>query len=81
MNDPAPRPGGPDRVRHDQGWPSSRVLRILAVVFTVAAAGSLVLLAVDLVIARPAAGDAFIAFLNSLAAVVLWRRSSEQART
>jgi hypothetical protein len=69
MSDPAPRPGRPARVQ-----------RILAVVFTVAAAGSLALVAVDLMIGRPAAGDVFIAVLNSLVAVVLWRRLSEQAR-
>lgn len=80
MSDLAPRPGRPDRVRHGSGWLSSRVLWILAVVFTVAAAGSLVLVAVDLVIGRPAAGDVFIAFLNGVAAVVLWRRISDQAR-
>jgi len=57
------------------------MLRILAVVFTVAAAGSLVLVAVDLAIGRPAAGDVFIAFLNSVAAVMLWRWRSEYERT
>jgi hypothetical protein len=64
MSDPATRP----------------VLRILAVVFTVAAAGSLVLVAVDLAVGRPADGDVFIAVLNSFVAVVLWRRFSERAR-
>jgi hypothetical protein len=59
----------------------NRVLRFLAVVFTVAAVGSVVLVAVDMVVGRPAAGDVFIAFLNSLAAVGLWRRALEQART
>jgi hypothetical protein len=33
-----------------------------------------------LIVGRPAAGDVFIACLNSLAAVVFRRRSSEQAR-
>ncbi|WP_104062313.1 hypothetical protein [Arthrobacter sp. 4R501] len=81
MSDPAPRPRLPDRVRHGREWPSPRVHRILAVVLTVAAAGSLVLVVVDLVIGRPAAGDVFIAILNSLAAAVLWWHSSEQARS
>jgi hypothetical protein len=81
MSDPAQRPRLPDRVRHGRERPSSRVHRILAVVFTVAAAGSLVLVVVDLVIGRPAAGDVFIAILNNLAAAVLWRGSSEQARS
>jgi len=57
------------------------MLRILAVVFTVAAAGSLVLVAVDLAIVRPASGDVFIAFLNSVAAGSLWRWRSEYERT
>ncbi|MDE8670885.1 hypothetical protein PY310_20145 [Pseudarthrobacter sp. H3Y2-7] len=70
MTDPAPRPGRPNGV-----------LRILAVVFAVAAVGSLVLVAVDLAIGRPASGDVFIAFLNSVAAVMLWRWRSENERT
>jgi hypothetical protein len=53
----------------------------LAVVFTVAAVGSVALVAVDLIVGRPAAGDLFIAFLNSLAAVGLWQWSSETGRT
>jgi len=57
------------------------VLRVLAVVFAVAAAGSLVLVAVDLVIGRPASGDVFIAFLNSVAAVMLWRWTSGNSQT
>ena len=69
MTDPAPRPGRP-----------YGVLRILAVVFTVAAVGSLVLVAVDLTIGRPASGDVFIAFLNGVAAVMLWRWRSENER-
>lgn len=81
MSDPAQRPGLPDRVRHGKEGPSPRVHRILAVVFTVAAAGSVVLVGVDLVIGRPATGDVFIAILNSLAAAVLWRDSAEQARS
>lgn len=70
MTDPVLRPGRP-----------SRVLGILAVVFAVAAVGSLVLVAVDLAIGRPAAGDAFIALLNSAAAVMLWRWKSGNERT
>ncbi|WP_205754706.1 hypothetical protein [Pseudarthrobacter sp. NamE5] len=70
MSDPVPRPGRPPRV-----------LRILTVVFTVAAVGSLVLVALDLIVGRPAAGDAFIAFLNSLAAAALWRLGSATRRT
>lgn len=70
MIDPAPRPGRPHGV-----------LGILAVVFAVAAIGSLVLVAVDLAIGRPAAGDVFIAFLNSAAAVMLWRWKSDNERT
>ncbi|WP_427136639.1 hypothetical protein [Pseudarthrobacter sp. S9] len=50
-------------------------------VFTVAAAGSLVLVVLDRAIGRPAAGDVFITVLNGLAAFVLWRKFSEQART
>lgn len=70
MTDPVLRPGRPHGV-----------LGILAVVFGVAAIGSLVLVAVDLAIGRPAAGDAFIAFLNSVAAVMLWRWKSGNERT
>jgi hypothetical protein len=70
MTDPAPRSGRPNGV-----------LRILAVVFAVAAVGSLVLVTVDLAIGRPASGDVFIAFLNSVAAVMLWRWRSENERT
>jgi hypothetical protein len=51
------------------------------VVFTVAAIGSVVLVVVDLVVGRPAAGDLFIGFLNGLVAVVLWRIRSETRRT
>jgi len=50
------------------------------VVFTVAAAGALALVVVDLVIARPAAGDVFTTALNALAAFLLWRRVLEQSR-
>jgi len=76
-------PGPPHRAPHGAGLESPRVLRFLAVVFTVAAAGSLVLVVVvlDLVIGRPAAGDVFTTVLNSLAAFVLWRKFSALART
>lgn len=70
MTDPAPRLGRP-----------SGVLRILAVVFTVTAVGSLVLVAVDLAIGRPASSDVFIALLNSVVAVMLWRQKFEHERT
>ncbi|TNB67187.1 hypothetical protein FHJ30_20645 [Arthrobacter sp. BB-1] len=70
MTDPAPRPSRPHRV-----------LRILAAVFMVAAVESLVLVAVDLAIGRSASGDVFIAFLNSVAAVTLWRWRSENELT
>lgn len=62
-------------------WFTRRLMKILAVVFSVAAVGSVMLVAVDLVVGRPAAGDLFIAFLNSLAAVGLWRLGSEKQRT
>lgn len=65
MSDPAPQS---DR--------NNAVLRVLAVVFTVAVIGALVLVAVDLAVGRPPAGDVFIAALNSVVAVVLWRRLS-----
>jgi len=42
------------------------------VVFTVAALGSVLLVVVDLLVGRPAAGDLFIVLLNGLAAVILW---------
>jgi len=53
-------------------WLSTRTWRVLGDVFTVAALGSVVLVVVDLVVGRPAAGDLFIVFLNGLAAVILW---------
>ncbi|MEV7663545.1 hypothetical protein [Paenarthrobacter sp. NPDC089316] len=74
MNPPA-SPGHGNRGHHRHRW-----LRLLAVVFSIAAAGSLVLVATDLLIGRPPVGDLFIACLNALAAVVLWR-VSKQART
>ena len=51
---------------------SPRTCRVLAVVFTVVALGSVLLVVVDLLVGRPAAGDLFIVFLNGLAAVILW---------
>ncbi|MET3810855.1 hypothetical protein [Arthrobacter sp. UYEF3] len=57
-----------------------KVLLFLAVVFTVAAAGALALVVLDLVIARPPAGDVFITVLNALAALLLWRRVLAQTR-
>jgi hypothetical protein len=77
MSDPAPPsddPGGGGAV-------SPLVRRILTVVFSVAALGSLVLVAVDLAVGRPAAGDVLIAVLNSLAAAVFWRWSAQSRRT
>ncbi|MFJ6270435.1 hypothetical protein [Pseudarthrobacter oxydans] len=72
MGDPASRASA---------W-SLRAHRFLAVVFTIAAIGSVVLVAVDLIIARPFAGDLFIALLNSLAALALRRLPrSETGRT
>ena len=50
-------------------------------VFSIAAIGSVALVVVDLVLGRPAAGDLFIAFLNSLAAVALRRLGTETRRT
>lgn len=64
----------PGRVRRF-GW-----LRFGAVLFTVAAAALLVVVGVDVFIGRPAAGDLFSAGLNALAAVVLWKLVSKQAR-
>ncbi|WP_041653747.1 hypothetical protein [Pseudarthrobacter phenanthrenivorans] len=72
MSDPAPRPGHSSDARRASAWLSPRTWRVLAVVFTVAALGSVALVAVDLAVGRPAAGDLFITFLNGLAAVILW---------
>ena len=80
MSDQPPRSSRPHRLRHGAGMESPRILRFLAVVFTVAAAGSLVLVVLDLVIDRPSAGDVFITVLNGLAAFLLWRKVSEDAR-
>ena len=81
MSDQPPHSSRPRRVPHGAGMESPRVLRFLAVVFTVAAAGSLVLVVLDLVIGRPAAGDIFITVLNALAALWLWRKASKHERT
>jgi hypothetical protein len=80
MTEPVPRDNRPVRAGRGAVLDSPRVLRVLAVVFTVAAAGALALVVVDLVIARPAAGDVFITALNALAAFLLWRRVLEQSR-
>ncbi|MFM9432182.1 hypothetical protein [Arthrobacter sp. MP_2.3] len=47
MSDRPPRSGRPHPAPHGAGLESPRVLRVLAVVFTVAAAGSLVLVVLD----------------------------------
>jgi len=52
--------------------------RILLVVFVLALAGSLALVAVDLIVSRAAGGDVFIAGLNSFVVLMLWRRLAEQ---
>lgn len=80
MTEPARRDNRPGRAGRGAGLDSPRVLRVLAVVFTDAAAGALALVVLDLVISRPAAGDVFITILNALAALLLWRRVAAQAR-
>jgi anti-sigma-K factor RskA len=80
MDGLTPRDGRPHRAEHGAGWESPRTWRVLTVVFTVAAAGSLVLVIADLLVGRPAAGDVFIAALNSLAAAVLWHRFARAGR-
>ena len=74
MGEPAPL-GRVHRGHHGHGW-----FWWLAVIFTLAGVGSLALVVVDLLIGRPAAGDLFIAFLNVLAAAVLWQKVSNQVR-
>lgn len=81
MSGPAPHPGHGSEARRGSAWQSPLVRRVLAVVFTIAAVGAVVLVAVDLIVGRLAAGDLFIALLNSLTAVGLWRISSETERT
>jgi len=72
MNDPeAQHPGGRSG-RQRTGPDYSRLKRILALIFTAAAAGCWVLVAVDLVVGRPAGGDVFIAALNTVAAAAFW---------
>jgi hypothetical protein len=65
------QPRNPGR-RFRPAW-DRKAAAILAVVFTAAAAGCLVLVALDLVIGRPAAGDLYLAGLNGVVAAVLWR--------
>jgi hypothetical protein len=80
MTEPSRRDDRPGLAGRGAGLDSPRVLRVLAVVFTVAAAGALALVVLDLFIARPAAGDVFITALNALAAFLLWRRVLKQSR-
>lgn len=80
MTEPAPPDNRPGLAGRGAGLDSPRVLRVLAVVFTLAAAVALALVVLDLVIARPSAGDAFITVLNALAAFLLWRRVLAQTR-
>lgn len=54
-----------DRPR--QRWPL-----VVAVFFSVAVLGMLVLVAVDLAVGRPLAGDLFVAGLNGVVAAALW---------
>ena len=65
MNDPAAQ-----RPRTGMGF--SRIQRVLALVFTAVAAACWMLVAADLVVARLAGGDVFIAALNTLAAAACW---------
>jgi len=53
--------------RPRQRWPLA-----LAIVFTAAFVGALALVAVDLVVGRPLAGDLFVAGLNGAVAAALW---------
>ena len=60
-----------------------RSMKILAVVFSVAAVASVVLVvlvAVDLIVGRPAAGDIYIAVLNSAVAAACWWMASASRR-
>ena len=59
--------GHPPAHRPRQRWPLA-----LAVVFTVAFFGALALVAVDLAVGRPLAGDLFVAGLNGAVAAALW---------
>jgi hypothetical protein len=63
----------PDRGRrHRAAW-HGKAAAVLAVVFTAAAAGCLVLVVLDLWVGRPAAGDLYLAGLNAGIAAVFWR--------
>ena len=53
--------------RPRQRWPLA-----MAVVFTAAFLGALALVAVDLAVGRPLAGDLFVAGLNGAVAAALW---------
>lgn len=55
-----------------------KLLLVLAVIFSTATVGSLALVAVDLVIGRPAAGDVYVADLNGAMAAVFWVWRSRQ---
>lgn len=65
---------------HGRRPPTGRSMKILAVVFSIAAGTSVVLVAVDLIIGRPAAGDIYIAVLNSAVAAVCWWMASASRR-
>ena len=49
-----------------------RMLLIGAVIFSVVFLGALALVAVDLTVGRPLAGDLFVAGLNGAVAAALW---------
>ena len=72
MNDPEAQHAGGRSGRPRTAPDYSRIQRILALIFTAAAAGCWVLVTVDLVVGRPAGGDVFIAALNTVAAAVFW---------
>jgi hypothetical protein len=55
-------------------------MKIVAVVFSIAAGTSVVLVPVDLIIGRPAAGDIYIAVLNSAVAAACWWIASASRR-
>ncbi|WP_181405883.1 hypothetical protein [Pseudarthrobacter phenanthrenivorans] len=55
-------------------------MKILTVVFSVAAVASGVLVAVDLIVGRPAAGDIYIAVLNGVVAAACWWMASASRR-
>ena len=80
MNDPASQhPGG--RSGRPRTAPNySRIQRILALIFTAAAAGCWVLVVADLVVGRPAGGDVFIAALNTVAAAGFWWMAATTGR-